>query len=582
MNNINVPTTGVLTGLDMAESVNAAIASLQENIGGVLTKSVAGGANVTLTTDEFNNGTIKLTGAITANISLIMPASTMAWTIVNGTTGAFTVTVKTSLGTGVVVPQGEIMALYGDGANIYAGSSGVGSVKYSAAQSLLDTEKQQARDNMGLGTAATYPASAFIATTTVNDIGVAGQAGFGVGICPTPPAGVSGVYGYKDTLSDSYGNYQYLDGSQMVWIPAFFYKWGNGTNGLAVNVVSIKPRSAYTTVALANADGYALHRAFYDGGEKEGFFIDKYIGSSNNRIFSSIKYGIPCDTDGSQSGIASLLGVGTNNYGYVQQAAKQRGVLFNGAAFHSASIFMFKALAMLAQAHAQASSSVLNCAWYDATYNFPKGCNNNALGDTNDGSVVFQTAGHPTYSAKPKTGSASIFARTTHNGQNSGVADINGAMWEVAFGMTSDGSNYYVLKTSKRMRDLTGNDATSATSFFGANGIATNYDLVGSTYGGMTASSSQKLMGSVSQVFDPATSGIAWAMTGAGIPIATGTGGTNAFGSDGFWDYRPNEMCPIVGAGWLNAGGAGPWAVALNVVRSTAAADVVGRAALYL
>ena len=71
-------------------------------------------------------------------------------------------------------------------------------------------------------------------------------------------------------------------------------------------------------------------------------------------------------------------------------------------------------------------------------------------------------------------------------------------------------------------------------------------------------------------------------MTGAGIPLATGIGGTNAFGSDGFWDYRPNEMCPLVGASWSGAGAAGPWAVYLTAVRSNADADVVGRAALYL
>lgn len=583
MNNINVPVTGVLTGLAMAQSINAALESLQSSIGGVLVKSVAGNSDVTLNTTEFNNGAIHLTGALTGNINLVMPASKMAWVIANSTTGAYTVTVKTASGTGIVVPQNDIRSLYSDGTNVYNASAAPGAVKYSAAQSLSDSEKQQARDNMGLGSAATYPASAFISTAAVNDIGVAGQLGFGVGICPEPlPAGVVGLYGYKDKASDNYGNYQYLDGSQMAWIPAFFYKYGSGTNGLGVNVLSIKPRSAYTTVALANADGYALHRAFYDGGERDGFFIDKYIPSNNNKIFSSIKFGIPCDTDGSQSGIASLTGVGTNNYGFVQKAAQQRGELFNGAAFHSASIFMFKALAMLSQAHAQASSAITYCAWYNATYNFPKGCNNNALGDQNDSALVFQSAGHPSYSAKPKTGSGSIFARTTHNGQNSGIADINGAMWQVGFGLTSDGSNYYVLKTSKRLRDLIGTDASSANSFFGSAGISANYDLVGSTYGGMTASNSQKLMGSTSLVFDPAVSGTGWAMTGAGIPLATGIGGTNAFGSDGFWDYRPNEMCPVVGAHWASAGAAGPWAVLLDNVRSGASLRVVGRAALYL
>lgn len=412
----------------------------------------------------------------------------------------------------------------------------------------------------------------------INDIGIAGQRGFGVGICPGPlPAGMGAAAGYNDPASDNYGNYQYTDGSVMVWVPAFYYKWGSGSNGVSLNAVDIKPFSAYADVATANAAGYALHRAFYDGGVREGFFIDKYLCSNNGGVFSSIKNGIPCDTDGSQSGIASLTGVGTNNYGYIQKAASQRG-----ANFHSASIFMHKALALLSYAHAQASTSKTYCGWYHATNNFPKGCNNNALGDTNDSELVFVSAGHGTYPAKPKAGSANLFSRTTHNGQNCGIADLNGSMWEAVFGLTSDGTNYYVLKTSKRLRDLIGTDASSANSLFGATGISANYDSLGASYGAVTASNSVKTFGSASQVFDAATSGNAWAATGAGLPLAAGVGGSNAFGNDGLWDYRPNEMCPSVGAGWNNGSAAGVWALNLSNVRTNASTNVGGRAALYL
>ena len=411
----------------------------------------------------------------------------------------------------------------------------------------------------------------------INHIGTPGALGFGVGIAPTLPTNFVEMAGCRDSASDNYGNYMHTSGSVMVWIPAFYYKWGTGANGLSVNVVDIKPFSAYADVATANAAGYALHRAFYDGGVQPGFFIDKYLCSNLNGVFSSIKNGIPCDTDGSQSGIAALTDVGTNNYGFIQKACTQRGTNF-----HSASIFMHRALALLSYAHAQASSNTTYCAWYNATYNFPKGCNNNALGDTNDAALSFTSAGHSTYPNKPKAGSGSVFAKTTHNGQNSGVSDLNGSMWEVAFGLTSDGTNYYLLKTTKKMRDLIGSDATSATSFFGAAGITANYDNIGATYGALLASSTSKLYGSTTQVFDAATSGNAWAATGAGLPLAGGVGGTNAFGSDVLYDYRPNEMCPLVGAGWGSASYAGVWALGLFGVRSGASSDVGGRAALYL
>lgn len=411
---------------------------------------------------------------------------------------------------------------------------------------------------------------------TQSTIGTPGQPGFGVGICPGPlPAGMNALPGYDVELSDNYGNYQHSDGSIMVWIPAFFYKWG------ANNSIDIQPRDAYGSVAEANAAGYALHRAFYDGGEREGFFIDKYLGSNSlganvaGGIFSSIRLGIPCDTNGSQSGVAQISGVGANNYGMVQQAAKSRGDIFHGA-----SIFMHKALAMLSYAHGQASTGAAYCAWHDAINNFPKGCNNNALGDTNDSALTFVGAGHASYSSKPLAGSANTPAKTAHNGQACGVVDLNGSMWEVAYGLTSDGSTYYALNTSKRLRDLTGSNDSGADSLFGAAGITANYDPLGATVGVLGGSNAYTTFGSASPVFDAATSGTAWQATGAGMPIAEG--GTNAFGNDGIWDYRPNQMCPIVGAGWDSGSGAGVWALLLYGVRTGASNGVGGRAACYL
>ncbi len=86
---------------------------------------------------------------------------------------------------------------------------------------------------------------------------------------------------------------------------------------------------------------------------------------------------------------------------------------------------MHSALAMLSLAHGQAAKNQATCAWYGTSNNYPKGCNNNALKDVDDLSVVFQPDG---YSNCGKTGSASLFARTTHNGQACGVADLNGLM----------------------------------------------------------------------------------------------------------------------------------------------------------
>lgn len=100
-------------------TTNASLADVRSLIGGVLTKSVAGGSNVTLTASEAAKGILVFTGALTANISVILPASpTRSWVVRNNTTGAFTLTVKTAAGTGVAVTQTESNSLYSDGTNI--------------------------------------------------------------------------------------------------------------------------------------------------------------------------------------------------------------------------------------------------------------------------------------------------------------------------------------------------------------------------------------------------------------------------------------------------------------------------------
>lgn len=418
-----------------------------------------------------------------------------------------------------------------------------------------------------------------------NNIGTAGGQGFGVGVCPGPlPSGMGALFGYSDPSSDNYGNYQYSDGSVMCWIPAFYYKWGTGANGVTLNQVVIKAFSEYADVATANAAGYALHRAFYDGGAVQpGVFVDKYLASYNAGTASSIKNGIVLTSAArgtlTNEQFSNLTGAPSDTYGGAIAAAKTRG-----SSFFCNSRFIFSALALLAYAHAQASTATTYCAWYNATYNFPKGNNNNALGDAQDATIAYTYDGNVTYTGVGKTGSANFFARTTHNGQNCGVADLNGLVWEITPGLTSNGTNLYILKTSATMKNVTGSN-TLATDLWGATGIAALYDDLGTTYGALTDSNSLKLFGSASQVFSEATSGNAWNAAGMGIPLVGGVGGTNAFGNDGLWDYAPigyNELCPISGGAWGNSSSAGVWALYLGYVRAGSDSSVGFRAALYL
>ena len=422
-------------------------------------------------------------------------------------------------------------------------------------------------------------------TNGINDIGIAGQRGFGVGICPGPlPVGMVAMAGYNDPASDNYGNYQFTDGSVMVWTPAFFYKYGTGSNGLTLNAVDIKPFSAYPTVGDANAAGYALHRAFYDGGAVQpGFFFDKFITSNNGGIASSLKNGVVL-TSGQRGSLSSavysaLTGAPANNLGGSFAAAKTRG-----ANFFAASQFQRGALALLSYAHGKASTSTTYCAWYHATNNFPKGNNNNALGDAQDPAILYVADGNGTYPGCGKTGSANLFARTTHNGQNSGIADLNGIVWEFSPGLTSDGTNLYLLNTSVAMKSLTGGSG-AASDAFGAAGIAANYTSIGATYQSLTNAGGWVTTGNVTnQVLSASTSGTDWAMASMGIPLTGGTGGSNAFGNDGIYQPAawPGELAPTSGGGWGNASVDGPWALHLHFVRADSSYSFGFRSALYL
>lgn len=285
----------------------------------------------------------------------------------------------------------------------------------------------------------------------INNIGVPGDIGFGIGICPSIPPGFSEMEGTTIKGHDNYGNYTYLDGSVMCWIPAFYYRLGNpldtAYNLYGVNGVSIKPLSNFTSVSEANIDGYALHRAFIDGGiQHQGFFFDKYQWSYGSlgadTVASSIKNGNPLSSNASHNPFSGLTGLttGDNIHAGAIKAAKTRGTLF-----HCASRFQYSALALLSLAHGQLSTNINNCAWFLLNKNYPKGCNNGAIKDNDDTVATWQSDG---YSNCGKTGSCgygggvgNVFSKSTHNGQNSGVADLNGNMWEVSLGVTCVGTS---------------------------------------------------------------------------------------------------------------------------------------------
>ena len=429
-------------------------------------------------------------------------------------------------------------------------------------------------------------------------VGTQGGQGFGAGVYPsTLPSGFSNMTGNTDPANENYGNYQYSDGSVMVFVPKFFYRIGHtsspryATYGLnAVDIVGVE---TFADEAAANAAGYALHRAFIDGGvEKSGFFIDKYLASKNGTTScKSVKNGNPISLTTS-TGFNPSNGM-TGCTGILADAvvlARSRGA----GTFNVASVFMYSALALLSLAHAQASTSTTHCAWYDVTNNFPKGCNT-ALKDANDASVTFTSAGNSGGANKPLTGSGNPFAKTTHNGQSCGVADLNGAIYQVMLGITNTGTsatdtakiangNAYVLKRSVSLSSLTGGWNGTNDAWGDATNLATKYDLVSSLFPWGSATVVVYFGNGSNQVFSGATSGVSYSCTACGIQDTTnGTSasGTNQFGTDYCYQYNCANLFPLGAGTWSSAKDAGVFSRSWDGFRSIANSDAGFRVSAY-
>ena len=269
--------------------------------------------------------------------------------------------------------------------------------------------------------------------------------------------------------------------------------------------------------------------------------------------------------------------------------ARSRGA----GTFNVASMFVYSALALLSLAHAQASTSTTHCAWYDATHNFPKGCNT-SLKDTNDASVTFTSAG-VSGDYKPLTGSGNPFAKTTHNGQSCGVADLNGAMWQVMLGLTNPGSsatdtaqiangNAYVLKRSVSLSSLTGGWNGANDAWGDAANLATKYDLVSGLFPWGSATGWTYFGNGANQVFSGAASGVSYSRTACGVQDTVNgasASGTNQFGADGCYQYNRANLFPLGAGRWSGAAGAGVFYRGWNDYRASGDYDAGFRVSAY-
>ena len=394
----------------------------------------------------------------------------------------------------------------------------------------------------------------------VYSIGIAGEIGFGVATCPADliPSGWRGLVGHDNKISENYGNYVDTNGSALVYIPKHYFKYDGNT----------------CLISHRQLSGYVIDRSFINGGkERNGVFVYKYGGSNTNGIFTSKKLKDPISTSSSHNPVASINGATENNYGELYQAVKSAG-----SEYYLTSIFNYTMLARLAFAHGKSANTTIACAYKDVAPFMPKGNLGNALKDINDSSVTFTPSG---YSNCALTGSGEPFAKTTHNGQECGIADLNGNMWEVASGfIRTDANGFLMLKESVDIANII-NDGTSG----GAYDIAL-YDVVDIS-DTVSSNAGWTYLGNGSNaVFGMSTdrNNVTYKKTALGIPNSTGTSGsgTTEFGNDGIYRYLRNDMACLCGGLWGDSSDAGAFAMNLYYSRTNSNYTVGGRASVLV
>ena len=448
-------------------------------------------------------------------------------------------------------------------------------------------------------------------------IGLAGLMGFGVGCCPPEllPADTAPLPGTEDRFSPNYGTYIHLPSASIqCFIPAHY---------MDVQAPGNTDAPAYGTkvvISSTQSGDAVLPKAFQnDDGNLAGVFIDKYQGSNcladgsglpnhtsgpggtplTGGIFASRPLQWPVSPITKDNGgtdfnspfslcnSTALNGAATtpsDNLGGVWALSKTRG-----ADFAPIPIWVRSQIAFLSLAHAQAlldtngdpiSGATTNAAWMDVAPYAPKGNNNNGA-DINKTSLVFARtdltgangSGFAGRNSRAFTGAARISGasaveHTTHNGQLSGIVDVNGNQWGIAPGLTSvtsamSAAGYRILPDSVAWDTIASNaNIRSAAGLISLAAETAPGDDDGIWH--TAANAYTYLQADADGTFhdDLANaSATLKAMTECGIPRELGTTvtqvGTNHFGGDGFYRSLTADCLPIVGGVWVESAAAG-------------------------
>lgn len=232
-----------------------------------LALDVSGNSDITITNNQALNNIMNFYGTLTGNITIFFPQIANIYFLNNTTAGSFSITVQTTIGTGVVLAQGESRTVICNGTDMYfsdgGGGGGGGGVSQVSTGTGLTGGPITSSGTIAIATTGVGAGTYTLAAIAINAQGQATSASNGIVTLSGSPSQVSGV------LAVSTG------GTSVTTFSSSGIVVGNGTGPLQTTSASIG--------ASGNIYGYIATQNFQTGTTYTVSSVDagKIISQSN-------------------------------------------------------------------------------------------------------------------------------------------------------------------------------------------------------------------------------------------------------------------------------------------------------------